>query len=50
MARSSRSAYRLHDVILAVALTAIGLAWVRTEWEPIRQRRAGFRDGRFEGP
>ena len=38
MARSNRSAYRLHDVILAVALTAIGLAWVRAEWEPIRQR------------
>ena len=38
MPRSRRSADRLHDVILAVALTAIGLAWVRAEWEPIRQR------------
>ncbi len=38
MPRSRHSLYRVHDVILAVALTAIGLAWVRGEWQSIRQR------------
>jgi hypothetical protein len=38
MHRSRRSIYRLHDVMIAVAFTAIGLTWVQTEWEAIRHR------------
>lgn len=38
MQRSRRSIYRLHDVMIAVAFTAIGLAWVQTEWDAIRHR------------
>jgi hypothetical protein len=38
MQRSRRSIYRLHDVMIAVAFTAIGLTWVETEWDAIRHR------------
>jgi hypothetical protein len=37
MKRSRRSVYRLHDVMIAVAFTAIGLVWVQSELGPIRQ-------------
>lgn len=50
MRRSRHSLYRLHDVTLAVALTAIGLAWVRAEWEPIRQRAGGIPGWSLQGP
>ncbi len=29
MRRSRRSTYQIHDVMLAVAFTAIGIAWVQ---------------------
>ena len=38
MRRSRRSTYQIHDVMLAVAFTAIGIAWVQAKWEPIRHR------------
>ncbi len=36
MPRSRRSIYRLHDVMIAVAFTAIALAWVQAEWAGMR--------------
>jgi hypothetical protein len=47
MQRSRRSIYRLHDVMIAVAFTAIGLAWVQAEWEPIRRLAGPIRGWYF---
>jgi hypothetical protein len=44
MQRSRRSIYRLHDVMIAVAFTAIGLTWVQTEWDAIRHRAGVIRE------
>lgn len=44
MRRSKRSIFRLHDVMLAVAMTAIGIVWVQSNWESIR-----YRSGRIPG-
>lgn len=43
MQRSRRSIYRLHDVMIAVAFTAIGLTWVQAEWDAIRHRAGAIR-------
>jgi hypothetical protein len=43
MPRSRRSIYRLHDVMIAVAFTAISLAWVQAEWDGIRRLAGGIR-------
>lgn len=49
MPRSSRSIYRLHDVMIAVAFTAIGLAWVQSEWAEIRHLGGEIRGWSYLG-
>jgi hypothetical protein len=36
MPQSSRESFRIQHAMLGIAATALGLAWVQAEWEPIR--------------